>query len=74
MQYLKILFISLLCASFPSIKGRAVALGLLGLCACTPEPGSNAWCDDLVEKPKGEWTMSEAGEYAKSCIVKIEED
>jgi hypothetical protein len=36
--------------------------------ACAPEPGSDAWCEDLNEKDKGEWTANEAAEYAKSCV------
>ena len=55
-------------------KAIALAASLIGLCACAPEPGSEAWCDNMTEKPKGDWTMSEAGEYAKSCLIRIEED
>jgi hypothetical protein len=36
--------------------------------ACAPEPGSEAWCEDLKEKDKGEWTANEAAEFAKSCV------
>jgi len=36
--------------------------------ACSPEPGSDAWCEDMKEKDKGEWTANEAGEFAKSCV------
>ena len=38
------------------------------LSACSPEVGSKAWCEDMKEKPKGEWTTNEATEFAKSCI------
>ena len=41
-------------------------LHLLG--ACSPEVGSEEWCEDLNEKDKGEWTLDETTEYAKSCI------
>jgi hypothetical protein len=40
------------------------------LCACSPEPGSEAWCEKVAEKPKGDWTANEAAEYAKSCLLK----
>ena len=46
-----------------------VAIGLLG--ACAPEVGSEAWCKALKEKPKGDWTANEAGEFAKSCVFKL---
>ncbi len=50
-------------------------LGLLGVCSvalllggCAPEVGSKAWCDKMDEKPKGEWTMDDTGDYMKHCI------
>jgi len=42
--------------------------------ACSPEVGSDAWCKDMVEKPKGDWSTNEATEFAKSCIFKSYED
>ena len=38
--------------------------------ACAPEVGSEAWCEDLAEKPKGDWSVNEAAEFAKSCVFK----
>lgn len=37
---------------------------------CSPEVGSDEWCEDMKEKPKKEWTASEAADYAKHCIFK----
>jgi|TARA_B100001059_G_scaffold137557_1_gene137795 hypothetical protein len=37
------------------------------LMACT-EVGSEAWCTDMKEKPKGDWTANEAGDFAKHCV------
>ena len=48
----------------------AVLVCLLGLAACAPEVGSEAWCEDMKEKPKGEWTANEAAEFAKSCLLR----
>ena len=42
--------------------------------ACAPEIGSDEWCEDMVDKPKGDWTANEAAEFAKSCIFKSYED
>ncbi|MBT3557451.1 MAG: DUF3012 domain-containing protein [Rhodospirillales bacterium] len=39
------------------------------LAACSPEVGSDEWCGDLKEKPKGEWTANEAGDFAKHCVL-----
>ncbi|MBC8412273.1 DUF3012 domain-containing protein [bacterium] len=36
--------------------------------ACSAEVGSEKWCENLKEKPKGEWTANEAKDYAKNCI------
>ncbi len=44
------------------------------LAACSPEPGSKAWCQAMEEQPKGDWTANEAGEYATSCLFNSEED
>ncbi|MEC8427536.1 MAG: DUF3012 domain-containing protein [Pseudomonadota bacterium] len=40
------------------------------LAGCAPEVGSEAWCNSMKEKPKGEWTANEAGDFAKSCVFK----
>ncbi|URK16353.1 DUF3012 domain-containing protein [Thalassospira sp. GO-4] len=36
--------------------------------ACSPEVGSEEWCADLKEKPKGDWTANEAADFAKHCL------
>ena len=47
-----------------------VAMGsLMFIGGCSPV-GSEAWCEDLKEKPKGEWTANEAGDFAKHCVFK----
>jgi len=40
------------------------------LSACSPEVGSEAWCEQLKEKPKGEWTANEVKDFAKHCVFK----
>jgi hypothetical protein len=40
------------------------------LAGCSPEVGSQAWCDQLKDKPKGDWTANEATDYAKHCLFK----
>lgn len=40
------------------------------LSGCAPEVGSEAWCQDMDTKPKGDWTANEAGDYAKHCLFK----
>ena len=40
------------------------------LIACAPEVGSDKWCENIKQKPKGDWTVNEAKGYAKHCIFK----
>jgi hypothetical protein len=48
-----------------------ISLSLFGLLiGCSPEVGSEEWCKDMKEKPKKEWTASEAADYTKHCILK----
>jgi hypothetical protein len=48
----------------------ATAAGMfLFVAACSPEVGSKEWCEDMKEKQKGDWTASEAADFAKSCIL-----
>lgn len=53
------------------MKNWLIAVFALGtLAACSPEVGSKEWCAKMDEKPKGEWTANEAGDYAKNCLFK----
>jgi|TARA_B100002003_G_C13637515_1_gene325516 hypothetical protein len=47
----------------------AIVVGLF-LTACAPEVGSERWCEQMKEKPKGDWSANEAGNYAKHCLFK----
>ena len=38
--------------------------------ACAPEVGSEKWCAQMKEKPKGDWTATEAKDYTKHCLFK----
>lgn len=53
---------------------KVVTLGFatafaLGVAACSPEVGSPDWCEQMKEKPKGDWTANEATEFAKNCLL-----
>ena len=47
---------------------------ILALSACSPEIGSEKWCAAMKEKPKGEWTANEAGDFAKYCVLHMEKE
>jgi len=40
----------------------------LFLSGCAPEIGSEDWCADMKEKPKADWTATEAKVLTKHCI------
>lgn len=44
---------------------------LLG--ACAPKVGSPEWCEKMEEKPKGDWTVNEAKDYARHCVFDSED-
>ena len=37
---------------------------------CSPEVGSDKWCQAMKDKPKRDWTATDAKDYAKHCILK----
>ncbi|MFT5218497.1 MAG: hypothetical protein ACI9LO_002040 [Planctomycetota bacterium] len=41
---------------------------VLLISACSAEIGSEAWCAELKEKPKGEWTANELKDFTQHCI------
>ena len=43
--------------------------GIILLGACSPEPGSEKWCEEKKDQPKSEWTGSDAATFAKNCIL-----
>lgn len=51
---------------------RAILLlsATLLLTACEPEVGTKAWCEMMDKKPKGDWSLNDAGDYAKHCVVR----
>ncbi|RLA22074.1 MAG: DUF3012 domain-containing protein [Gammaproteobacteria bacterium] len=51
-----------------------IVLCSVSLTACEPEVGSDAWCENMIDKSKGDWTANEATEFARSCVFKNYED
>ena len=35
--------------------------------------GSSRWCEKLAQKPKTDWSLGEATDYAKHCLLKTTE-
>ncbi len=51
------------------LKTAAVFVVISTVAACSPSVGSKEWCEDLKEKDKGQWTVQEAADFAKYCIL-----
>ena len=51
-------------ARFSAVFGAVAVI----LAACSPEVGSDGWCNDMKEKDRGDWTASEAADFAKNCV------
>jgi len=44
---------------------------LLTSCA---KVGSDAWCKNMQDKAKGDWTANEAGDYTRYCLMGLDPD
>jgi hypothetical protein len=47
-----------------------ISATILSVSGCAPEVGSEAWCKQLADKDKGDWSVNEAADYAKHCLFK----
>ncbi len=50
------------------IKRLLGIMSLVMLGACAPEVGSDAWCKNMADKSKADWSANEAVDYAKDCL------
>jgi hypothetical protein len=53
-----------------NLIGVLSCLIMLNLNGCAAEVGSEGWCNNLKEKAKGDWSASEATDFAKHCLFK----
>lgn len=42
---------------------------LVSSCA-SAKVGSKAWCENMADKSKAEWSINDAKDYAKHCVLK----
>jgi len=52
-------------ASRPGLMLLSASLLLIG---CSPEVGSDAWCKELRDKSKVEWTAEEVKGFTNYCV------
>ena len=51
------------------LKLIILAIFAVSLTTACDRVGSDKWCANMKEKPKGEWTMDETGDYTKYCVL-----
>ena len=57
-----------------SVWRTVVLIGLATwVAACEPEVGSDRWCENMREKPRGDWTANELVEFGRSCVLELKE-
>lgn len=47
----------------------AIALASILLVACAPEVGTEKWCNNMDDTPKGDWSANDATSYATHCVM-----
>jgi len=47
-----------------------LVVACLLLNSCAPKVGSPEWCAKMEDKPKGDWSINDATDYAKHCVFK----
>lgn len=57
----------------PLLSLPAATLLSLLMTACSPEVGSDRWCQNMDNKAKGDWTANEAADYTKHCLFKTDD-
>jgi len=51
------------------VSGIIALAFVVSITACSPEVGSEQWCSKMKETPKGEWSMNDASNYTKHCLL-----
>lgn len=49
------------------LRGFIALFFVVSIAGCA-EVGSERWCENMKEKPKGDWSANEAADYAEHCI------
>ncbi len=53
------------------VTRTALVITLLAtLGGCSPEIGSEAWCQKMEDTPTGDWSGNQATDYARHCLLK----
>jgi hypothetical protein len=50
-------------------RSMGILLLSLLLLACAAPVGSAAWCKQMKAKPKADWSLNQATDFAKHCLL-----
>ncbi|GMG88715.1 DUF3012 domain-containing protein [Biformimicrobium ophioploci] len=51
------------------MKKILILLPIVFLFGCEPERGSDAWCEKMEKSDKGNWTLNDARDFTKYCVL-----
>jgi hypothetical protein len=54
-----------------ALRTALLSVFIIGLSGCSHKVGSEAWCQDLKDKPRGDWTLNETADFAKFCLLHL---
>ncbi len=55
--------------TMPSLNTVFVLVAFSLAAACSPDVGSEEWCDDMKEKDKAQWTAQEGLDFTTRCFL-----
>ncbi len=47
-----------------------IATLITALGGCSPQVGSQAWCQKMEDTPSGDWSGNQVRDYAQHCLFK----
>lgn len=45
-----------------------LGIGVVGIAACEPDVGTEAWCEQMADTPRGDWSANQVADYAQHCL------
>ena len=53
-----------------SIRTAVILISLLIAIACSPQVGSDKWCEKMKNTHKADWSTNDAVAFTKHCVFK----
>ena len=52
------------------IRAAVILVSLLIAIACSPQVGSDKWCEEMKNTHKADWSTNDAAAFTKHCVFK----